>query len=73
MDDWWDSAACAQVDPDLFFPAHASSGVNRLAKRICAGCPVRGECAEYAVKHDEGFGVWGGMTERERRRLKRAS
>jgi WhiB family redox-sensing transcriptional regulator len=43
------------------------------AKRICSGCEVRAECLEYALAHDERFGIWGGLSERERRRLRRAA
>lgn len=67
--DWRDSARCAEVDPDLHFPE--KGGSTREAKRICRGCEVRAECLEYALEHDERFGIWGGLSERERRRLKR--
>lgn len=61
---------CAQTDPEAFFPE--KGGSTREAKRICAGCDVRAECLEYALAHDERFGVWGGLSERERHRLTRA-
>jgi WhiB family redox-sensing transcriptional regulator len=67
--EWQQSALCAQTDPEAFFPDKGGS-VWR-AKRICQGCEVRTECLEYALDHDERFGVWGGMSERERRKLKR--
>jgi WhiB family transcriptional regulator, redox-sensing transcriptional regulator len=48
-------------------------GSTREAKRVCLSCEVRSECLEYALAHDERFGIWGGLSERERRRLKRRS
>jgi WhiB family redox-sensing transcriptional regulator len=68
--DWQERALCAQTDPEAFFPE--TGGSTREAKRICSGCEVRAECLEYALAHDERFGIWGGLSERERRRLRRA-
>ncbi len=62
-------ALCAQTDPEAFFPE--KGGSTREAKRICQGCEVKDECLEYALANDERFGIWGGLSERERRRLKR--
>ena len=70
-DDWQERALCSQTDPEAFFPE--KGGSTREAKRICTGCEVRDECLEYALAHDERFGIWGGLSERERRRLKRAA
>jgi WhiB family redox-sensing transcriptional regulator len=67
--DWQENALCAQTDPEAFFPE--KGGSTREAKRICSGCDVRAECLEYALAHDERFGIWGGHSERERRRLRR--
>ncbi|MFN2495246.1 MAG: WhiB family transcriptional regulator [Pseudonocardiaceae bacterium] len=67
--EWQERALCAQTDPEAFFPE--KGGSTREAKRICLGCEVRAECLEYALAHDERFGIWGGLSERERRRLKR--
>jgi WhiB family redox-sensing transcriptional regulator len=67
--EWQERALCAQTDPEAFFPE--KGGSTREAKRICTRCEVRTECLEYALSHDERFGIWGGMSERERRRLKR--
>lgn len=67
--DWQEQALCAQTDPEAFFPE--KGGSTREAKRICTGCDVRVDCLEYALAHDERFGIWGGLSERERRRLKR--
>ncbi|GAA1221966.1 WhiB family transcriptional regulator [Pseudonocardia alaniniphila] len=69
--DWQERALCAQTDPEAFFPE--KGGSTREAKRICSGCEVRAECLEYALAHDERFGIWGGLSERERRRLRRAA
>jgi WhiB family redox-sensing transcriptional regulator len=66
---WASEAKCLNADPDVFFPE--KGGSTREAKRICAECPVRVECLEYALEEDERFGIWGGMSERERRKLKR--
>ncbi|MBS9534884.1 WhiB family transcriptional regulator [Mycobacterium sp. M1] len=66
---WQERALCAQTDPEAFFPE--KGGSTREAKKICQRCPVRAECLEYALAHDERFGIWGGLSERERRRLKR--
>ena len=66
---WQDSALCAQTDPEAFFPE--KGGSTREAKRVCRSCEVRAECLEYALENDERFGIWGGLSERERRRLKR--
>jgi len=68
---WQERALCAQTDPEAFFPE--KGGSTREAKRICAGCEVRAECLEYALAFDERFGIWGGLSERERRRLKRGA
>ena len=68
---WQERALCAQTDPEAFFPE--KGGSTREAKRVCTSCDVRSECLEYALAHDERFGIWGGLSERERRRLKRRS
>lgn len=71
--EWRDEAACRDVDPELFFPA-ASSGPDyerqvRVAKDVCRGCAVRLPCLHDAITSGERDGIWGGMTELERRRL----
>ena len=66
---WQERALCAQTDPEAFFPE--KGGSTRDAKKVCGSCDVRMECLEYALEHDERFGIWGGMSERERRRLKK--
>ncbi len=67
--EWQESALCAQTDPEAFFPD--KGGSTREAKRICSRCDVRTECLAYALDTNERFGVWGGLSERERRRLQR--
>ena len=66
---WQDKANCLGVDPDLFFPERGAS--TREAKEVCRGCVVREECLEFALANGEKFGIWGGMSERERRRIRR--
>jgi WhiB family redox-sensing transcriptional regulator len=66
---WQERALCAQTDPEAFFPE--KGGSTREAKKVCTSCEVRRECLEYALANDERFGIWGGLSERERRRLKR--
>ena len=68
---WQAEALCAQTDPEAFFPE--KGGSTRDAKRVCLSCTVRTECLEYALAQDERFGIWGGLSERERRKLKRAA
>jgi WhiB family transcriptional regulator, redox-sensing transcriptional regulator len=66
---WQTDALCAQTDPEAFFPE--KGGSTRDAKKICTSCDVRSQCLEYALQNDERFGIWGGLSERERRKLKR--
>ena len=66
---WQTDALCSQTDPEAFFPE--KGGSTRDAKRICTTCDVRDQCLEYALQNDERFGIWGGLSERERRKLKR--
>ena len=66
---WQTRANCLGVDPDLFFPERGAS--TKEAKSVCAGCEVKPECLEYALSNGEKFGIWGGLSERERRRLRR--
>jgi WhiB family transcriptional regulator, redox-sensing transcriptional regulator len=68
---WQSDSLCAQTDPEAFFPE--KGGSTREAKRICASCEVKAQCLEYALGNDERFGIWGGLSERERRKLRRAS
>lgn len=66
---WLDRGLCMQTDPEAFFPE--KGGSVREGKKVCIGCDVRGECLEYALANDERFGIWGGLSERERRKLKK--
>jgi len=66
---WQEEANCLGVDPDLFFPERGAS--TREAKAVCRSCEVRVDCLEYALAHGEKFGIWGGLSERERRRVRR--
>lgn len=66
---WMVDARCLDADPEAFFPE--KGGSTREAKRICADCPVAEPCLEYALANDERFGIWGGLSERERRRVRR--
>jgi WhiB family redox-sensing transcriptional regulator len=73
--EWQSRSACMSADPDLFFPVSAAgpSAVQAgKAKAICARCPVRQECTDFALDHREVQGIWGGTTEAERKKLRRA-
>ena len=66
---WHERALCAETDPEAFFPE--KGGSTREEKKICTGCEVRADCLEFALSNGERFGIWGGLSERERRRLRR--
>lgn len=68
-ENWQDHANCLGVDPDLFFPERGAS--TREAKEVCRGCVVQADCLEFALRNGEKFGIWGGLSERERRRIRR--
>ena len=65
---WFSAAACAGCDPELFYPERGEATTK--AKAVCNECPVRQECLEFALSGRELFGIWGGKSERERRRLR---
>lgn len=65
---WQDWGMCSQTSPDAFFPDKGQP--TAAAKRVCATCPVQAECLEYALANNERYGVWGGLSERERHILK---
>jgi WhiB family redox-sensing transcriptional regulator len=67
---WQALARCAEVDAEAFFPE--KGGSTAPAKKVCLSCEVRTECLEYALEHDERFGIWGGLSERQRRRLRQS-
>lgn len=69
---WKPMAYCRNIDPDLFFPDQSSTKDAANAVAVCAGCIVREECLEYAILTRERFGVWGGKTERQRRKIIKA-
>ena len=68
---WAAYGACRGADPNLFFPTEEDDAAAAL--RICGGCPVQAECLEWALESRVRYGVWGGTTERDRRRLSRRS
>ncbi len=77
---WRSAGACLSADPDLFFPISTSGPAQQQiarAKMICAGCGVRQECLQFAMSHDQLYGIWGGTTaedrQRDRRRKRRAA
>lgn len=63
---WRDHAACRGLDTSLFFPGQGESVIE--AKQVCTSCPVRIQCADYALDSGQRFGIWGATTERDRRR-----
>ena len=65
---WRELAACRGADLNLFFPARGGSA--EPARQVCAACPVRQPCLDYAVSNAITDGIWGGLTERERRALR---
>jgi Transcription factor WhiB len=64
---WRNLARCQYTDPEIFFPE--KGGSTAPAKKICAGCEVRAKCEDYALKNHELYGIWGGLSDRERRKL----
>lgn len=66
---WVESAVCTSVDPDLWYPDHGESG--SAAKAICATCPVKIPCLEYALSREERWGIWGGVSANQRQLMKR--
>lgn len=66
---WVLDGLCAQVDPEAFYPDKGES--TAAAKSVCQGCPVRAECLSFALENRERYGVWGGLSERDRRKLLR--
>lgn len=66
MSDDWKDAACRGLATSLFFPTTGESSSE--AKAVCRGCPVRQKCIDFAVENGEKFGIWGGLSEKERRR-----
>lgn len=75
MNDWRDQARCRSIDGDLFFPlghiSEADKEQAKAAKQVCVGCPVRLDCLEWSIANGANWGIWGGLTEAERRALRR--
>lgn len=69
LEPWIDRAACHDVDQRVFFPERGET--QALAKRICKDCEVRHECLDYALRANEKHGVWGGLSVRQRRQIRR--
>ena len=69
--EWVNDAACARTDPEAFFPEKGET--TKDAKKVCGGCRVIAECLKYALTNGERYGVFGGLSERERRRLRKAA
>lgn len=67
---WHDEGICQTTDPAIFYPEPGDS--DTTARKICAGCPVRRTCLDHALTKPEWHGVWGGISQNERRRLIRA-
>lgn len=68
---WTEQALCAQVDPEIFFPKKGAA--VSTGKSICGRCPVSAECFDYSIELGETFGIWGGASENDRRKLRRAA
>ncbi len=68
---WRGEAACNGIDSDIFFPDSEDESASSSAKAICAECPVAQVCLQYALATNQGAGVWGGLDEGERRRMRR--
>lgn len=68
---WKQRAACLGLNPKLFFANRGDATTTRQARRVCAACHVRAECLAYALRNEEQFGMWGGLSEKERRTLLR--
>lgn len=73
--DWRHRAACLDEDPELFFPVGSTTRWDQMqteqAKSVCTGCDVRERCLQWALESKQDYGVWGGLSEGERRDLKR--
>ena len=75
-DEWWGLAACRDAEPEVFFPISATTASRdtvQRAKAVCTSCPVQSQCLRYALRHRQEQGIWGGLTEDERRLLSLAA
>lgn len=68
-EEWMQGAHCLDSDPELFYPDKTGRENGRAAKRICQGCPARTDCLRHAIENRETYGIWGGLSPRERRAL----
>lgn len=68
-DEWRRHAPCLGIDADVFFPQRGEDVGS--ARRVCAGCPVKVQCLTFALNENEHYGIWGGLSERQRRQLRR--
>jgi WhiB family redox-sensing transcriptional regulator len=66
---WTDQAACSGTDTEIFYPSSHEEEAEALS--ICATCPVRAQCLDYAIRNRETYGIWGGATPEQRRRMRR--
>lgn len=73
QEDWQIGAPCGETDPEAFFPEKGKGGNVKEVKKICQSCDVQARCLEYALEKGEKFGIWGGLTERQRRGLRRTA
>ena len=70
QENWRDDARCRGLDPNFFFPEQGETSTS-TARDVCSLCDVRVDCLEFALQNGEKFGIWGGLSERERRRIRR--
>lgn len=68
---WLRLAACRGMDPSLFHPEVGNNADSRFAREACRSCSVQDECLDYALANNERLGIWGGLGEKERRRVRR--
>lgn len=68
---WMAEGACRTEEPDIFFPGRKEADKVKKAKEICAGCPVSAQCLEWALYHNEREGIWGGVSARQRKAMRR--
>lgn len=71
VDDWWEFAACARIDPELWFPQAYDSSAAQRAKAVCRTCPVLAECLADEPDVEQQHGIRAGLTSRRRRRNRR--
>lgn len=69
LESWHEKARCKGWDPEIFYPDRGVPSAS--AKAVCRECPVQPDCLDYAISRDERFGIWGGLSERERRKMYR--